>query len=735
MYETKEVVITDIIFHNEANGYTIAACEGEQEQFTAVGFLASYSKGGVYLLTGKWDTHPIYGEQFAFSSYEEKMPQTTEGIESFLASGILKGIGKKTAAAIVNRFGKDTFDVIEKEPDRLTEIPGIGAAKAEAIYSSFQAHRELAEITLYFRQYDISPENVIKLYKHYGSDTVALIEENPYRVIKDVHGIGFRKADNMAIKLGIAKDDPYRIKSAIHFVLTWYANEGNTYMPQKELCEKAGDFLDISSEDVADNLVEMVFEGDVQIQNIEGRPAVYLSPYFFAEQYTARKLNELNRASIAEIGTDVSALIAQTESDKEIELSENQKYAITTTLAYPVAVITGGPGTGKTTIINTLVDIFAYEGLKIAIAAPTGRAAKRITETTGYAAVTVHRLLEYSYSESDDRMVFGKTEENPLEHDAVIIDEASMIDLMLMKGLLAAIRPGTRLIIVGDADQLPSVGAGNVLRDIIESERIYCVKLTEIFRQAQESLIIVNSHKINRGEYPDFNERDGDFFLVRKTGEKEILAAIKDLYIRRLPGYYKDCDPISDIQVLTPVKKGTLGSINLNKELQALLNPARSGVAERRFGDKIFREGDKVMQIRNNYNMEWQRSSDLTTGEGVFNGDIGFIHKVDNDAGKVVVVFDDDKFASYDATNLDELEPAYAMTIHKSQGSEFPIVVMPASWFPPMLAVRNLLYTAVTRGKKSVVIVGSEDRLKDMVDNNSTRMRYSGLVEKLTIRI
>lgn len=663
------------------------------------------------------------------------MPQTTEGIESFLASGILKGIGKKTAAAIVQRFGKDTFDIIEKEPYRLTEIGGIGDVKAEAINLSFQAHRELAEITLYFRQYDISPESVIKLYKHYGSGTRALVEENPYRMIKDIHGIGFKKADNMAIKLGFEKDDPHRIKSAISFVLNWYANEGNTYVPQKELCEKAGNFLDISSENVEDSLVEMVFEGEIQIQNIEGRSVVYLSHYFFAEQYTARKLMELNETSIAGINIDISAVIAQTESDKGIELSGNQKYAITTTLEYGVSVITGGPGTGKTTIINTLIDIFKYAGLKTAIAAPTGRAAKRITETSGYAAVTIHRLLEYSYSESGDMMIFGKTEENPIEYDAVIIDEASMVDLTLMKGLLSAIKPGTRLIIVGDADQLPSVGAGNVLRDIIESESIYCVKLTEIFRQAQESLIIVNSHKINKGEYPDYNEKDGDFFLVRKNGDKEILAAIKDLYVRRLPGYYKGCDTISDIQVLTPVKKGILGSVSLNQELQGLLNPKRSGVSEKKFGEKIFREGDKVMQVRNNYNMEWQRSSDFTKGEGVFNGDIGFIHKVDNDDGKIVVVFDDDKFASYDATNLDELELAYAMTIHKSQGSEFPIIIMPSSWFPPMLAVRNLLYTAVTRGRKSVVIVGSEDRLKDMVDNNSTRMRYSGLAEKLKAQI
>ncbi len=731
MLEKKEAVIAEVIFHNEANGYTVAVCESVDEQFTAVGFLPSSSKGRTYALSGKWDKHPIYGEQFSFSSYEEVMPQSNEGIESFLASGILKGIGKKTASAIVARFGKDTFDIIRNEPERLTEIGGIGPAKARTISESFQSHRELAEITLYFRNYDINAESVIKLYKRYGSDTVALIEENPYRVIKDVHGIGFKKADAMALKIGIAKDDPHRIKSAIDFVLRWYASEGNTYVPQKELCEKAGELLDVSSEDVEDRLVEMVFEGDVQIKNAEGRPAVYLMQYFLAEQYTAGKLAELNDFPVRRIRADVDALIKQTESRKGIKLSDNQQLAVTSILAYGVSIVTGGPGTGKTTILNTLIDIFEYEGLKTAVAAPTGRAAKRITETSGYGAVTIHRLLEYSYSEDDDAMLFGRTEENPLEYDAIIVDEASMIDLLLMRGLLAAIKPGTRLIIVGDADQLPSVGAGNVLRNMIESERIYCIKLTEIFRQAQESLIIVNSHRINKGEYPDYNERDGDFFLVRKNGEKEILAAIKDLYIRRLPGYYTDCEPMRDIQILTPVRKGMLGSLNLNAELQGLLNPARPGVCERKFGDKIFREGDKVMQMRNNYNMKWKRASNLAEGEGIFNGDVGFIHTVDNENGRIVVVFDDDKFASYDATNFDELELAYAMTVHKSQGSEFPIVVMPVSWFPPILAVRNLLYTAVTRGKRLVVMVGSEDRLQDMVDNNSTRMRYSGLAENL----
>ena len=482
---------------------------------------------------------------------------------------------------------------------------------------------------------------------------------------------------------------------------------------------------------IYDYLTEMAFAGDIVMESSEGRVNVYITSYYMAEQNVTKSLMAINTASLKPVDSDIRSLIEFTENETGIRLSDNQKYAVETSLQNGVSVITGGPGTGKTTIINTIINVLNQSGLSTAIAAPTGRAAKRITETSGSDAVTIHRLLEYYYSESEDTMRFGKDAGNPLDYDAVIIDEASMIDLMLMNGLVSAIKPGTRLIIVGDADQLPSVGAGNVLRDIIESEYIYCIKLTEIFRQAKESLIVVNAHRINKGEYPDYNEKGKEFFLMRQKTEKEMLALVKDLCARRLPNYYTSLNPLKDIQVLTPVRKGTLGTMNLNRQLQEILNLPAADLEEKTFGERTFREGDKVMQIKNNYQLKWKNTDDFTEGEGVFNGDVGFVQSIDKEYGKITVLFDDRRAASYDFSQLDELELAYAVTVHKSQGSEFPVIVMPVSWFPPMLATRNLLYTAVTRGKEAVVLVGSEDKLNAMIDNNRIAARYSGLAAKL----
>lgn len=731
MTEEKQGIIAEIIFHNQDNAYTIAVFETEEEQFTAVGSLPACRKGSTYIIRGQWKTHPTYGEQFAFSSFEEVMPSSEAGIEEFLASGVLKGIGRKTAAAIVAKFGSDTFDIIEKEPDKLTEISGIGAKKAQAVSEAFHSHREFAEITLYLQQFGINADYAMKLYKVYGEDTIAAVEENPYRLAEDVYGIGFKKADKIAQKMGIAKDDEHRLKSGLKFTLWYFAGEGNTFLPQKVLCEKAGALLEVEQEKLNDCLVEMAFLGDIHIENLENRSVVFLMPYYLAEQNVCKCLASINTANLRPIGSDVDSLISVTEQESGITLSENQKYAVKASLKEGVSVITGGPGTGKTTIINAIIGILQHSGLKTAIAAPTGRAAKRITETSGYEASTIHRLLEYYYSEGEDSMRFGKTAEDPLDQDAIIIDEASMIDLLLMDGLVSAIRPGTRLILVGDADQLPSVGAGNVLRDIINSEYVYCVKLTEIFRQAKESLIVVNAHRINQGEYPDCNEKGKDFFMMRQKTEKEMLALIQDLCMRRLPAYYTDVLPVRDIQVLTPVRKGLLGSINLNRELQEALNPPCPELEERQFGDRIFREHDKVMQIRNNYELKWRNQEDFTEGEGIFNGDVGFINHIDREFNEVTVVFDESKYVTYDFNQMDELEHAYAITVHKSQGSEFPIVVMPMTWFPPVLATRNLLYTGVTRGKEAVVLVGSENKMHGMVDNNRITERYSGLRARL----
>lgn len=731
MIEEKQGVIADIIFHNQENSYTIAVFETEDEQFTAVGTLPSCRKGSNYLIRGQWKVHPSYGEQFAFFEFEEILPSSKEGIEDFLASGVLKGIGKKTAALIVAKFGDKTLEIIENEPKRLTEISGIGPKKAEAVAEAFRSHREFANISLYLQQYGINADYAMKLYKVYGPETIAAIEDNPYQLVDDVFGIGFKKADRIAQKMGVAKDDENRIKSGVRFTLGYFASEGNTFLPQSFLSEKTADLLEVSIEKIDDVLVEMAFQGDIHIDRLENRNVVYLFPYYMAEQNVCKCLGSLNSAILKPIGSDLDSLIRVTENVSGIKLSENQKDAVKNSLQHGVSVITGGPGTGKTTIINAIMDILTQSGFKTAIAAPTGRAAKRITETSGYEASTIHRLLEYYYSESEDSMSFGKTSEDPLDYNAVIIDEASMIDLMLMNGLVSAIRPGTRLILVGDADQLPSVGAGNVLRDIIESEYIFCVKLTEIFRQAKESLIVVNAHKINKGEYPDCNEKGKDFFMMRQKTEKEMLQLIKDLCIRRLPAYYTELLPVRDIQVLTPVRKGFLGSINLNKELQDVLNPPCSELEEKKFGERLFREHDKVMQIRNNYELKWKNQEDFTEGEGVFNGDVGFINHIDKEFNEVTVVFDECKYVTYDFSQMEELELAYAITVHKSQGSEFPIVIMPMSWFPPVLATRNLLYTGVTRGKQAVVIVGSEDKMHAMVDNNRITQRHSGLGVRL----
>lgn len=729
--EQKSAEITEIIYYNKENGYAILVMENEGEQFTAVGYLPNAEKGRSFSMEGIWKTHPQYGEQFAFSVYEEKMPETTAGIESFLSSGVIRGIGKKMAALIVAHFGEDTLRIMEKEPQRLLEIDGIGQIKAEAIAQSYHEHYEFAEITMFLQQYGITAAYAMKLYRVYGSETIAKVKQNPYCLVDDIFGIGFRKADQLAEAMGIDRKDEFRIQSGIRYGLWVYINEGHTFAPQKEFCEKVGQLLDIGAEDIYETLVQMAFDGAVFVENLIGQSCVFLAAYRQAEQDVCSKLLQLNEAQRKAVNVDVELAVRGIESETGMILSENQKYAVVSSLENGVSVITGGPGTGKTTIIHTIMEVFKTCGFETAIAAPTGRAAKRITETSGYPASTIHRLLEYYYSEGMDAMCFGRDHENPLEYDVIIIDEASMIDIMLMKGLADAIKPGTRLILVGDADQLPSVGAGNVLRDIIDSEIIYSVNLKEIFRQAQESMIVVNAHRINKGEYPDCNGKGKDFFLLRKSSEKDIIHTIKDLCLRRLPNYYEDCIAVRDIQVLTPVRKGILGCNSLNQELQEILNPQTGGKQEKKLGERIFREGDKVMQIKNNYQLEWKRTDDFTDGEGVFNGDVGFIRTIDHDGGSMTVIFDENKCVQYEFSQTDELELAYAATVHKSQGSEFPIVVMPVSWFPPMLATRNLLYTAVTRAKLAVVLVGDENRIHGMVDNNRIVGRFSGLLYRL----
>lgn len=729
--EEKKGVITDIVFYNEDNGYIVAAMEADEEIFTIVGNLPSCTIGSEYRLKGTFKVHPSYGEQFSFTEFEELLPTTRIGIEGFLASGVIKGIGPKTAAAIVEMFGEDTFEIIENDPKKLARVSGIGEKKAEAIAESYAIHREFAKVSMFFQSYGLSAEYSLKLYKHYGAAAQDIILENPYRLIEEVSGIGFRKADAIAEKVGIEKDSPFRIKSGIKYTLSYYAGEGNTYLPSDELCELVSQLLEVSGELVYDIVVEMAFEGQVQLDKISGQTVVYLYAYYYAEQKVCANIAALAGIPRKALAADPDSSIKMTAGRSGIELSPKQAQGVKSCLVEGMSVVTGGPGTGKTTIINTLIDIFHSSGFKVAIAAPTGRAAKRITETSGHYASTIHRLLDYYYSDEEDAMKFGKTAEDPLDFDVVIVDEASMIDIILMQALTEAIKPGTRLVMVGDYDQLPSVGAGNVLRDIIESEYVHTVILTEIFRQAEESMIVVNAHRINRGEYPYLNVKEKDFFFMERRSDYDIIELLIQLVSKRLPAYYEGIDAMKDIQVLTPVRKGNLGCIALNVKLQNILNPSSPDKGEKKIGDRIFREGDKVMQIKNNYQIGWRRKRDFTEGEGIFNGDVGFIEKIDTEYKQVTVIYDEDRYVTYEFGQLEEIEHAYAITVHKSQGSEFPIVVMPVSWFPPMLATRNLLYTAVTRGKQVVVLVGSEPRMKEMVDNNAIKQRYSGLKWRL----
>jgi exodeoxyribonuclease V alpha subunit len=723
--------IEEIVFYNEDNQYTVAIADYEGNPTTVVGALLPSAVGRSFRFFGDWITHPSYGEQFSFTEYEEEMPKDKDGIASFLASGVIKGIGIKTAQTIANHFGEKTFEIIENSPHRLTEIDGIGQVKAEAISEAFRSHREFAEICFFLQEFGVSSNYAMKLYKVYGSDTIRTIRENPYQLVNDVFGIGFKKADRIAEKIGHDKKSDFRIKCGIKYILSLGINDGHTYLPKSELFQRAGELLEVSFDSLEDGLRDMAFSAEIHVENLNNVAAVFLLPYYYAEQSVCKNLITLNSAKLKMISADVNELILITENQTGKILAKNQKDAVLSAITNGVCVITGGPGTGKTTIINTIMKVFEFSKLSTAIAAPTGRAAKRIAETTGYQASTIHRLLEYYYSEGDNSMTFGKNSENQLAYDCVIIDEASMVDILLMNGLLNAIKPGTRLVIVGDKDQLPSVGPGNVLRDILDSEFIHAVKLTEIFRQAKESLIVVNAHRIYKGEYPYCNEKDKDFFLLKRKTENDVLDTIIDLCQERLPNYYEDIQSGKDIQILTPVRKGKLGTINLNKELQKILNPESPKKMEKKMADRVFRVEDKVMQIRNNYQIEWRRQDDLQKGQGVFNGDIGFIDSIDNEFNQITVVYEDVKFVKYEFSQLDELELAYAVTVHKSQGSEFPVIVMPLFWFPPMLATRNLLYTAVTRAKNGVVLVGSERVMEAMVDNNKIVERYSGLSERL----
>ncbi|NLY60111.1 MAG: ATP-dependent RecD-like DNA helicase [Clostridiales bacterium] len=728
-------VIVEIIFRNEDNGFTVLDLVNEADGtlVTAIGTIPFAVEGERVRITGEWSVHPDYGEQIKIEHYESAVPTSLDSLERYLASGLIKGVGPSTAKNLVEHFGLDTLDIIQFYPDRLTEVPGIGPKKAETIAASFYEQKEVREVMLFLQSHGISTNFAVKIYKIYGDQTIPILKENPYRMAQDVVGIGFKTADKIARSMGVEFDSPYRVMAGTKYVLSQAANNGHTYLPREELINNATVLLGVDREMVENAIVSLAINQSITLKETEEHTAVYLQAFYVAESNISKALMELTMAEMSIPVDNLDKVLYDLQKQENIILAQNQKEAVIESLQNGVLVITGGPGTGKTTTINCIIKLFEQLGYEVMLAAPTGRAAKRLSETTGREAKTIHRLLEYGYSGDGELDFFQKDEDNPLEGDVVIVDEMSMVDVLLMNNLLKAIVPGTRLIMVGDVDQLPSVGPGNVLRDIINSGLVKVIRLTEIFRQAQESMIVLNAHRINRGEFPMLNVPDKDFFLDRRQSPKEILETIVDLICRRIPGF-GPFDPLMDIQVLSPMKKGLVGVNNLNAELQRVLNPPKPNKNEKASRDMVFREGDKVMQIKNNYNLTWKRYSRgkvIEEGDGVFNGDVGFIESIDNDDREMKVVFDDDKVVVYDFTQLDELELAYAISIHKSQGSEFPVVVIPMAWGPPMLMTRNLLYTAVTRARKMVVLVGREKTIQAMVQNNHITNRYSGLERRL----
>jgi len=723
--------IYDVVFRNEQNGYSVIELESEKNLITVVGYFAYLNIGETIKVYGTWVQHPDYGKQFKMETYNSVTPSTLYGIEKYLASGLIAGIGPHTAKKMVEKFGMETFDIIQYYPDRLTEVEGIGAKKAAKIFEAFQEQKELKDIMMFLEQYDIGPTYAVRIYKAYGANTISEIKENPYKLADEIFGIGFKMSDRIALTMGIPIDSEYRISSATKYCLNWFHGNGHTYAPQEELCRMTAELLGVDEGVVQENIIKLFISKDLVVENLGDIRAVYSTTFHKAESGAARRLLQLRMYSVSKVNLNAEEELQKLEHSQGITLAENQKSAVKEAMNNGVLVITGGPGTGKTTTIRTIIDLFERKGMSVLLAAPTGRAAKRMQEATGKEAKTLHRLLEFGFGDSDEEMLFQKNEDSPLECDAIIVDEVSMIDIILMNNLLKAVAEGTRLVLVGDVDQLPSVGPGNVLRDIIESEAVPVVRLNEIFRQAQESLIVVNAHRINHGEAPILDQKQKDFFFMKQEEQQTIVNTIVELCRERLPKYYKTTF-MEGIQVLSPMKKGPCGIINLNNELQKILNPEEPGKKEKQFRDFTFRVGDKVMQVKNNYKMKWQSIVDFEKeGEGVFNGDIGVIINIDSEEQIIEVVYDNEKLVRYDFALLDELELAYALTVHKSQGSEFPILVMPITFGPKMLLTRNLLYTALTRAKQTVVLVGSEKFVHQMVLNNHITQRYSGLKQRL----
>ncbi len=722
---TWEAVVEETVFRNEENGYSVISVRAGKETCTAVGVLPPLTPGEQLLLTGTWVDHPHYGRQFKCTGCQIRKPTSLLGIERFLSSGLIKGVGEATARLLVNAFGEATLDAMT-DVDRLKQLKGISEKRARMIAASFAEQYGVRRNMIFLQSYGISPALAMKIAKAYGERTEEVMRSNPYRMVDDVEGAGFLTADRIALSMGIARDSGFRLRSGMKYLLQEASvSAGHTYLPRETLLRRAAEMLNSTPEALENHLNALLLDRELVLSRIGEEDCVFLSSMYYCETETAMRLLKILETAPEKDDRGVLRAIGEYERGHGMTFSPLQKQAVLSAVEKGVLVITGGPGTGKTTIINCILSLLSPEG-KVLLAAPTGRAAKRMSEATGEDAKTIHRLLEYSGEEQR----FLRNQDNPLKCACVIVDEMSMVDIFLMRSLLRALRGGTRLILVGDADQLPSVGAGNVLRDILASGAVPSVRLTDIYRQSAESMIVMNAHRINQGEMPVLNRKGSDFFFDRRLNQDEAARTIVSLCSARLPAYLNLKDGFHAIQVMAPAKKGPCGVIALNRLLQDTFNPERPRRPQIVFGDQVFRPGDKVMHIKNDYQLAWTTDSG-EEGEGVFNGDVGFVTDVDAEDHSLTVRYDDERNVTYEYGQLEELELAYCISVHKSQGSEFPAVVMPVTGGPKMLLTRNLFYTALTRARELVVLVGSERVIEEMVGNNYITVRYTALCQRI----
>lgn len=736
--ETIKGYVDHIIYQNKDNGYAVLSMNVDDEEEICVGIFRGVDNGENLEITGEYVEHPSYGFQFKANSFKVVEPDDLLSMERYLGSGAIKGVGEALAKRIVKRFGKDTFRVIEEEPERLVEVKGISERIAQQITDQMIEKREIREAFLFLQKYGITNTLAVKIYEKYGMGMYGILKENPYRLAEDIQGVGFRLADEIAEKIGIHTDSDYRIRSGILYTLLQASLEGHMFLPMRVLVRRSADLLQVPEEAIRAQIQNLHMDHKVVVKKTTDEPEVYAFSYYYAELNCARMLRELNVLMESELLDSeekrIETILQRILKEQGLELDELQKNAVLECVKHGIMILSGGPGTGKTTTINTIIRYFDEEGMDILLAAPTGRAAKRMTEATGYEARTIHRMLEINGGMEDgSRARFERNGENPLEADVVIIDEMSMVDIYLFQSLLEAVSVGTRLILVGDVDQLPSVGPGQVLQDLIESKSFPTVMLKKIYRQAGESDIVMNAHRINMGQKIALNNKSKDFFFLPRNDVQVIYKHMIQLITEKLPRYV-EAQPY-DIQVLTPMRKGSLGVETLNEILQRYLNPADPSRKEHAAGDRIFREGDKVMQIKNNYQLEWEIVSQygirIDSGSGVFNGDIGTIRRIREESSTVQVEYDEHRLVEYTFSQLDEIELAYAITIHKSQGSEYPAVLLPLLSGPKMLMNRNLLYTAVTRARKCVTILGSQEVVDGMIENENQYHRYTGLDRRI----